>query len=738
MSLKKLNKLFRIKISTQKGVSLIELMIAVAILGAVAFGIFKSFQVGFWGMSDARARTIAVNLAQEKLEELKGKELNNIEEFEDPNSPIELSGKEFRVFYEVKDAEKSHSSLYSILKQITTTVKWQKRDGTETKIQVEGLQSKTEVSRDEPTSILLNIDPNKIIIGKEVKEAEITVTILDQDNFPIAFEGTIELTMDRDDLGTIDAVDGYLVFNGNISLQTTFKTNTEGHTGEVTITARDVKKDELIQDSKTITITGGKAEKINLEAEPNSIQVNGEESKITIEILDDEGNLAEKWTGEIELKITEDEDAGYLVDDNSSPGKEITVEFNEENVKTVKFISSNQAGNAKIEATDKKEKLESDEVTIDVTSGPPFKIGIVAVPNNVKIKDISDITVTILNKEGEAVSGFEGQISLSIIKGSDIGSLDKTKFEFHRTDVSDETFFIAGNKPGVVEIKAEYKSGNYPLQAGTETITVATGPPASIKIDADPKIILNNGSETSSITVTLKDSEGNDSSFDEDKVLSFSIVPDKGTLSSPSLTLPARHSSNDGMEVTYSCNDRDFEGDVTITVECVDCDGLIPGQDKVKVQKAPSVVIEPADEPNIRFGKKPYFIFWETDDKSKVLFDIEVLGGTVDVTQIDLAWIGSNRNRRLRGITIYEKGDTSNERIKKSWSSLSSSPYVEVYENLLPIESSGTWKSLEEEKEYTVELVFSSDVNNRTLFIQFHASYQGQTYIYGMELEIPN
>jgi len=92
MSLLKLNKLFRIRNHNEKGFSLVELMIAVGILSAVSFGIFKSFQVGFWGMSDARARTIATNLAQEKLEEVKGKTLVN-GEYPDPNNPIKLSGK---------------------------------------------------------------------------------------------------------------------------------------------------------------------------------------------------------------------------------------------------------------------------------------------------------------------------------------------------------------------------------------------------------------------------------------------------------------------------------------------------------------------------------------------------------------------------------------------------------------------------------------------------------------------
>ena len=739
MSLKKLNKLFRIRISRQRGVSLIELMIAVAILSAVSFGIFQSFQVGFWGMSDARARTIAVNLAQEKLEWVKGKALDN-GQFPDINNPIKLSGKDFNVIYVVEDIgdddpanPPSPQPTQNVLKKITTTVSWQKRDGTETKVEIEGLQSKTELFyQDKPTSILLNIDPKEITIGEK---ASITVTVLDQDNYPIPFKGFIELTMDPDTLGTLDLDDdGYLIFDGTTSyMQTNFNANTIGDAGSVVITARDA-NDELTPDSKEITITGGEATQISLEATPDSILINGEKSEITIKILDKNSFLAENWTGEIKLEIISDDHVGYL-GNNPSSGKEITVEFNEENIKTIWFTSADKDVVAEIEATDKKGKLKSDKVSIDVTSGPPFKIGIEADPNNVVVNGASTITITILNESDIPVAGFNGQISLSIIKGSDIGSLDKNEFEFHSTDVSDGTIFRAGNKPGVVEIKAEYKSGNYSLQAGTETITVATGPPASIEINAIPKMILNDGSETSYITITLRDSGGNQSSFDDDKDLIFTINPEKGTISPSTIKLPAGYSSNTDIPVTYSCNDPDFEGEVTITVECVDCDELIPGQDEVIVQAAPSVEIKPADKPNIRLVRGFLGL------TEKILFEIEIVGGTIDITQIDLAWIGSNLSqRRLRGITIYEKGDNGKERIKESWFLLG--PYVKGYEDLLIIKPSGTWKSLEEGKEYTVELEFSQNVSNRTLFIQFHGSYKinGIEYeqIYGMEFEIPN
>jgi len=60
--------MLKIKLS-KRGFSLIEMMVAVAIISIVSIGIFQSYKAGFLGMSDAKMRTIATNIAQEKLEE---------------------------------------------------------------------------------------------------------------------------------------------------------------------------------------------------------------------------------------------------------------------------------------------------------------------------------------------------------------------------------------------------------------------------------------------------------------------------------------------------------------------------------------------------------------------------------------------------------------------------------------------------------------------------------------------
>jgi prepilin-type N-terminal cleavage/methylation domain-containing protein len=188
------------RILSKRGFSLIELMVAVAILAIAALGIFQSYQVGFWGMSDARARTIATNIAQEKLEEVKGKSLA-AGTYPDPENPLVVSGNDFNAVVSVEDI--MEGGIPTTLKKIITTVSWQKRNGEETYIQVEGLQSKALAppSTDAPTAILISANPTEMNVGEA---STIKVTILDQDNYPISFEGQINLSMIPNTLGTLD------------------------------------------------------------------------------------------------------------------------------------------------------------------------------------------------------------------------------------------------------------------------------------------------------------------------------------------------------------------------------------------------------------------------------------------------------------------------------------------------------------------------------------------------------
>jgi len=63
---------------SKEGFSLIELMVAVAILALVIFGIFQAYSTGFMGMADARDRTVATNYAREAMEDIKNMDFEYI------------------------------------------------------------------------------------------------------------------------------------------------------------------------------------------------------------------------------------------------------------------------------------------------------------------------------------------------------------------------------------------------------------------------------------------------------------------------------------------------------------------------------------------------------------------------------------------------------------------------------------------------------------------------------------
>ena len=117
--LQKLNK----KLSrNNRGFTLIELMVAVAILALAVLGIFHAYSVGFMGMADARDRTEAVNYIQKILEEYKNTPFNKITD--KPMSPIE--GTKFSSGSIVINIAEPGETVY--LKKVITQVRWKDRD----------------------------------------------------------------------------------------------------------------------------------------------------------------------------------------------------------------------------------------------------------------------------------------------------------------------------------------------------------------------------------------------------------------------------------------------------------------------------------------------------------------------------------------------------------------------------------------------------------------------------------
>jgi Tfp pilus assembly protein PilV len=112
-------------------------MVAVVILAMAIFGIFLAFSTSFQGMADARDRTVATNLAQEKIEGIKNIPFADINTYiTDNNGTTVISGKEFTInIVSINYEEEADDNL----KRVTTKISWSDRNGNSKEVVTETL-----------------------------------------------------------------------------------------------------------------------------------------------------------------------------------------------------------------------------------------------------------------------------------------------------------------------------------------------------------------------------------------------------------------------------------------------------------------------------------------------------------------------------------------------------------------------------------------------------------------------
>jgi len=109
--------------SNFNGFSLIELMVAAAILAIALLGIFQAYSVGFMGMADARDRTVATNYLREMIEDFKNMDFNKVKD----EAITLIPGTKFHRGAIVLDLEKKDNIV--TLKKVITQVRWIDRKG---------------------------------------------------------------------------------------------------------------------------------------------------------------------------------------------------------------------------------------------------------------------------------------------------------------------------------------------------------------------------------------------------------------------------------------------------------------------------------------------------------------------------------------------------------------------------------------------------------------------------------
>jgi prepilin-type N-terminal cleavage/methylation domain-containing protein len=91
--------------TNEKGMTLIELLVVCMIIGIACLGLVSIFPLGMANINEGRMRTVATDLAQEKMEELLSISTTDAElnagSHADPNNPIRSTS--FNRFWTVAD-----------------------------------------------------------------------------------------------------------------------------------------------------------------------------------------------------------------------------------------------------------------------------------------------------------------------------------------------------------------------------------------------------------------------------------------------------------------------------------------------------------------------------------------------------------------------------------------------------------------------------------------------------------
>jgi len=457
--------------SNLSGFSLIELMVAVAILAMAIFGIFNAYSVGFMGMVDARDRTVATNYAREAMEDIKNMDFVSI--ITQPRTFI--NGTKFEREVIVPPQENPN------LKKIITKVYWKDRKDNTKTVETDMLVHFIETTAGAATRIILVADPYNVLTGGTstiiavVKDAKGNTVTTYSDNI------SFSITSGSGNLSSSPVSPNRGIAN------TTF--TAFGTEGDVIIEASS---GDLTSDTVTIKVTNpDKPIKIELTATPKfMIASTSSESTIKAEIKDAGGD-----TVAISKEITFSRSGpGSL----STPTTLSTVDENGNptGVATIILTSNNPPGGT-ITVTASSTDLEPG--VIDVITGGQITLS--ASPINVPEGEQSVITITTKDVNGVPIN-YEGTINLSVESLGGSGTLPSGSVTFYGT-ASSETVTFTASLEGDVNIKANDSASI--LEDGTLPLTITSALiPYRIEVYAYPSSIPAAGTETSTITARIK------------------------------------------------------------------------------------------------------------------------------------------------------------------------------------------------------------------------------------------
>ncbi|RKY53281.1 MAG: hypothetical protein DRP89_06470 [Candidatus Neomarinimicrobiota bacterium] len=475
------------------GFSLIELMVAVAILAMAIFGIFQAYTVGFMSINDAKERTIATNYMQETMEEIVGLPFETIgDNLAITGEPIISNPKFKKTIYLEYNIEDSPQ-----LKKVNVMIEWGESKHVHGSTVVYDSQAPSESS--EIGYVILIANPYYILPNDE---STLTAIIKDKNGNTMTSwsEGTFNFKISNSqdlDGNTIGDTLGNLVpsaktpVNGSANITFNSSGDVEGlATIEVTLsTDQGDFKDNVILH---ITYAGVY---INLTADKQVLDADGIDTAIlTASVVDAGGNVVIDPTTKITFTITE----GYGT--LSSPTTKTTSE--EDGTTSIEVTSSSTPGKIKVTATAL--SLIADYVYIISTSDEPIPVQIemIADPPNIYNNDSSQITVQILDQFENPIA-YNGTIDF--IQDIEIGSIDSVTFDGTGNSMTTQFIPISGYS-GTVTITAQSQAED--VFTDSVVITVSNQPVA-IFLSSEGVLYADSGNSTITIKAEIVDAGSN-------------------------------------------------------------------------------------------------------------------------------------------------------------------------------------------------------------------------------------
>jgi len=471
----------------KKGFTLIELMVAIAILGIAAIGIFQAFTVGFQSMADAKDRTAATNIGQKKLEEVKNSVTVDFPYFSTETK--DMNGKTFTII-----TATNHKA--DNLEEVYVTVRWINRQGVEKNVQLNTLVydlTTVIITQPDVKWINLSANPSEITCCVEDETSTITAELFDNadqrvgSGIPVSFEVISGGSIDPEFTVTNSAgkAESQLTIDG---LGPAYIKATSG-----TVSSDDPPP----SDDGLLEVTCiPEANDIALTASPSAITPGGH-STITATVTDTCGNVLSGEDAQIDVKFQKNNDDEGSFDANSIVNELIIPTV--DGIATLNLYMDKSDEVTTVEGTITVDGEDiSDSTTVLCTD---FSISVSANPLSVNPggdNDTATITATLIQAGTPPTPAKDKTISFITDKGTLSSSTADTD------DDGNAIVSLSGLSGGdIATITASYEISGGNTISDTATVQCTE---YVISITANPDKVIPEG--TSTITATLTNYEG--------------------------------------------------------------------------------------------------------------------------------------------------------------------------------------------------------------------------------------